>query len=70
MRRFNFPRKPSVPIVYMGEDPVSLGLVPSLNRSGGNLTGVAALSSAVMAMLSRYIRDGELFECNASGALL
>jgi hypothetical protein len=29
--------------------PVSLGLVPGLNRPSGNLTGVAPLSSAVTA---------------------
>jgi putative ABC transport system substrate-binding protein len=39
-----------IPIVfYMGEDPVGLGLVPSFNHPGGNLTGIATLSSALMA---------------------
>ena len=56
----------TIPVVfYMGEDPVSLGLVPSLNRPSGNLTGVATLSSAVMAkrleMLKEFVPRAEDF---------
>jgi putative tryptophan/tyrosine transport system substrate-binding protein len=40
----------TIPIVFrIGNDPVQVGLVPSLNRPGANLTGVAALNTELSA---------------------
>jgi putative ABC transport system substrate-binding protein len=38
----------TIPIVFeMGADPIAMGLVPSLSRPGGNLTGVSSLNVEV-----------------------
>jgi len=48
----------AVPIVFAdGEDPVKLGLVASLDRPGGNVTGVAAPATELDKKRMRLLRE-------------
>jgi putative ABC transport system substrate-binding protein len=48
----------NIPIVFnAGGDPVHLGLVTSFNRPGGNITGVAALLSELVAKKLGLLRE-------------
>lgn len=48
----------SIPIVFeMGGDPIALGMVSSLSRPGGNLTGVSSLSVEVSRKRVEFMRE-------------
>jgi putative ABC transport system substrate-binding protein len=48
----------SIPIVFVhGSDPVKTGLVGSLNRPGGNVTGVTFVTGVVQAKAFELLRD-------------
>jgi putative ABC transport system substrate-binding protein len=59
----------TIPIVFnTGGDPVALGLVASLNRPGGNLTGTAVLAAELAPKQLQLLR--ELFPNAASFGVL
>ncbi len=48
----------TIPIVFeMGGDPIALGMVGSLSRPGGNLTGVSSLSVEVSRKRVEFMRE-------------
>ena len=49
---------PTIPIVFMmGSDAVKFGLVTSLNRPGGNVTGVGLLNNALLVKQLEFLRE-------------
>jgi putative ABC transport system substrate-binding protein len=48
----------TIPIVFFnGSDPIRAGLVPSLSRPGGNITGLTNFNSEVIALRLQHLRE-------------
>ena len=48
----------TIPVVFSAvNDPVCLGLVPSLNRPGGNVTGMSLLNSELVAKSAQFLKE-------------
>jgi len=48
----------TIPVVFSAvSDPVRLGLVPSLNRPGGNVTGMSLLNSELVAKSAQFLKE-------------
>jgi len=48
----------TIPVVFSAvSDPVRLGLVPSLNRPGGNLTGMSFLNSELVTKMVQLLKE-------------
>ena len=47
----------SIPVVFVSGDPVGLGLIPSLSRPGGNLTGFAIVSTELNVKRLELLRE-------------
>jgi putative ABC transport system substrate-binding protein len=61
----------TIPIVFeMGGDPIALGVVASLSRPGGNLTGVSSLSVEVsrkrLEFMSEFVPGAKIFAVAAN----
>jgi putative ABC transport system substrate-binding protein len=47
----------AIPVVFVSGDPIGMGLVPSLSRPGGNMTGLAIISTELNSKRLELLRD-------------